>query len=421
MQLEHLFSPPEIAAKIAIAIGVGFLVGLEREWAQKDVGVRTFAVTSLVGMLGALLGSQVEVLAIIGCLLFIIFMNLRAVLAGRAPEITTSASLIAVCFLGILTGQGHLFTPVATAIILTMLLTWKTEFTRFAGGLTPQEIRSAVLLGLLGLVIYPLLPNHFIDKWGLFNPREAWVTVVVLAGIGFANYVLLRLYSNRGLYYAAVLGGLVNSTGAVAEVTRWVRPPEGQPIWLALGLILLTRTAMFVRNLGILLIFAPAAALLGAWSLLAMAITAALITWFGYRHGRASGQQSEQQMKISSPVSLRRVFSMGMLFVAIQVASSLAQRHAGRMGFLIVNFIGGLVSSASTAASAALLSSHGEIDSGLAATAVVVTSVASALVNLPLTYQQTRNKALSRAVALASIGVVILGLAVLGLVHKMTG
>ena len=110
--------------------------------------------------------------------------------------------------------------------------------------------------------------------------------MVVLAGIGFVNYVLLRLYSNRGLYYAAVLGGLVNSTGAVAEVARWVRPPEGESTSLALGLILLTRTAMFVRNLAILVIFAPAAAAQGFWSLLSMAVAAAVIAWTGHRKSK---------------------------------------------------------------------------------------------------------------------------------------
>jgi uncharacterized membrane protein (DUF4010 family) len=411
MQLQHLFPPPDVAVKIVIALGIGFLVGLEREWAQKDVGVRTFAVTSLLGMLGSLLGSEFAVLAAIGCLLFIVFINVRAIVANRAPEITTSASLMVVCFLGILAGKGHLFTPVASAIILTMLLTGKAEFTRFAGGLTPQEIRSAVLLGLLGLVIYPLLPNHFVDKWRLLNPREAWVTVVVLAGIGFANYVLLRVYSNRGLYYAAVLGGLVNSTAAAAEVARWARPLEGQSIFFALGLILLTRTAMFIRNLAILVLFAPAAAVKGLWPLVSMALTAALIAWIGHR----KSQPPEQPMKLSSPVSLRRVFSMGAIFVAIQITSSLAERHTGRLGFLIVSFIGGLVSSASTAASAALMSSRGEIDPPAAAAAVVLASISSALVNLPLTYQQTRNKALSWAVAAVSAVVVLIGLAALGI------
>ena len=139
MQIEHLFPPTEVAVKIAIALGVGFLVGLEREWAHKDIGVRTFAITSLLGMLGSLLGLHFALLAAVGCLLFIVFINLYAIRSNRSPEITTSVSLIVVCFLGILAGRGHLFTPVASAIILTMLLTWKAEFTRFAGGLTPQE------------------------------------------------------------------------------------------------------------------------------------------------------------------------------------------------------------------------------------------------------------------------------------------
>ena len=41
---------------------------------------------------------------------------------------------------------------------MTMLLAWKTELSRFAGGLQPSEIRSAVLLGLIGFVIYPVCP-----------------------------------------------------------------------------------------------------------------------------------------------------------------------------------------------------------------------------------------------------------------------
>ena len=172
-----------------------------------------------------------------------------------------------------------------------MLLAWKTELTRFAGGLTPQEIRSAVLLGLLSLVIYPLLPNHVIDKWHLLNPREAWIVVVVLAGIGFVNYVFLRVYSSQGLYYAAALGGLVNSTATVAELSRWLRPAENESISRAVGLILLTRISMFLRNLAILLIFGRAAVGTAVWPLLCMAFTAALITWIGRKNSKAAAHE----------------------------------------------------------------------------------------------------------------------------------
>jgi len=39
-------------------------------------------------------------------------------------------------------------------------LAWKTELARFYSGLLPEEIRSAVLLGLLGFVIYPILRSN---------------------------------------------------------------------------------------------------------------------------------------------------------------------------------------------------------------------------------------------------------------------
>jgi len=405
----HLFPPVAVTTKLAIALGIGTLVGLEREWAQKDIGVRTFAITSLFGMLCALLGREFELAGMVGSFLLVIYINLRGVLASRTLEITTSAALMVVALLGILVGEGHTFTPIATAIIVTMLLAWKSELTRFAGGLTPQEIRSAVLLGLLGLVIYPVLPNRFIDPWRLFNPREAWIVVIVLAGIGFVNYVLLRVYSSQGLYYAAALGGLVNSTAAVAELAHFVRPAEGDSITRALGVMLFPRIPMFLRNLAVLLIFAPAAANTAAWPLLSMAIVVALVVWRGAKKNKVPAHQ----LALSSPISLRRVLTMGAVFVCIQVFSALAERHLGHLGFLAVSLIGGLVSSASTSASAALLASDGKIAPSLAGAAVVLASVSSSLVCLPLIYQQTRHKALSRAVTLISVAVVLLGLGVL--------
>ena len=45
------------------------------------------------------------------------------------------------------------------------------------------------------------------------------MTVMLVAGMGFVNYVLLRIYGNRGLYYTALLGGLVNSPATVAELS----------------------------------------------------------------------------------------------------------------------------------------------------------------------------------------------------------
>ena len=158
-----ILPPLDVATKLAIAIGIGLLVGLEREWSHKDVGVRTFAITALFGTLSALVSVQLALLSSVGIFILLAFMNGRSLLVDRSLEMTTSVALLVTYVLGVLVGQGHLFTPVASAIVMTMLLAWKTELSKFAGDLKREEVRGAVLLALIGFVIYPLLPDRFID------------------------------------------------------------------------------------------------------------------------------------------------------------------------------------------------------------------------------------------------------------------
>src|ERR1035438_4631672 len=167
------FPPIEVAAKFAASLGIGLLVGIEREWSNKDLGARTFALTALLGTLAVLFEPALAITSLVGVLLIVVFANLRSLLVDRSLEATTSTALLVTFVLGTLVGRGHLFTPVAAAILMTMLLTWKGELRRFAGGLQPDEIRSAVLLGLLGLVVYPILPNRFVDQWQLLKIGRA--------------------------------------------------------------------------------------------------------------------------------------------------------------------------------------------------------------------------------------------------------
>jgi uncharacterized membrane protein (DUF4010 family) len=248
---------PIIAVQLAASLCIGMLVGIEREWANKEFGLRTFAFVSMLGMLSAHLPTALASLAFAGVLLLIAASDVRNFLASRPLELTTSMAALLVFVAGYLVGIGHVFTPVASAIVITMLLAWKLELQKFAGGLTLEEIRSAVLLGLLGFVIYPVIPDRFVDPWQLINPRAAWVIVIVIAGIGFVNYVLLKLYGTRGVYVSAFLGGLVNSTAAAAQLARPLGAANGMSIDVAVAALLLTIVAMFGRNLVILAIFFP--------------------------------------------------------------------------------------------------------------------------------------------------------------------
>jgi uncharacterized membrane protein (DUF4010 family) len=404
-----IFPPFVVATKIAIALGIGLLVGLERQWSQKDVGVRTFSITALLGCLSVLISMPLAAICLAGVLVLIVFMNGRSLLVDRSLEMTTSVALLVTFILGVLAGLGHFFTPIASAILMTMLLAWKTELQRFAGDLKLSEIRGAVLLGLIGFVIYPLLPNRFIDGWHLLNPRQSWLVVIIVAGLGFANYVLLRIFSNRGLYYTAVLGGLVNSTATVAELSRTVFNGESGASGTVVALVLLTSIAMFVRNLVILAIFAPAAVSIAMWPLLAMTAGALIFAW----KERERGTEPVKSLRLDSPVSLRHVLNLGGLFVLMEIVGTIGARFLGKFGFLALSLLGGMVSSASATAAAATMAIHGKLSPDVAGVATVFASIASALVNLPLVQRESHDKRLTRTLTVISLLMVAAGLVVL--------
>ena len=403
------FPVDSVAIKIAVSMGIGLLVGLEREWSQKDLGVRTFSITCLTGALSALVSREMEVGRLLGILTLVILTNVRALIHTKQLETTTSSVLLGTFVFGVLVGEGHLFTPVAAAIVVTLLLSAKQELRRFAGGLKPAEVRSAVLLGLIAFVIFPILPDQFIDRWRMVNPREVWITVVAIAAIGFVNYILLRVFSTKGLVYTAILGGLVNSTATIAELSAWLKEPPFQSQGSAYLFCFLTVIAMLLRNLVLLALFAEKALRFAVGPILAMTVCAAVFAFW-----RNPIPSVSPDLKLSSPISLRRVFSFGLLFVAIQMGSTVGRRLLGQSGVLLISFMGGLASSASTTAAAANLSARAEITPSIAALATVLTSISSALVNLPVIQKITGRQEMVRGLLIRSAIMVAVGIAVWG-------
>jgi uncharacterized membrane protein (DUF4010 family) len=168
---------------------------------------------------------------------------------------------------------------------------------------------------------------------------------------------------------------------------------------------------MFARNLVILAILSPPAVTTAAGSLVIMGALAAL---FARRAGtRASGAVAEVQLE--SPVSIKYVLEFSALFLVIQIVAQLGERYLGKFGFLGISALGGLVSSASTSAAAANMVVHGRSAPELAGSGVVLASVASALINLPIIQRNARNPVLFRRLAFLTLVLCVLGLAVLGL------
>lgn len=398
-----------IALKMAVSLGIGMLIGLERKWSNKEMGIRSFAMVALLGMLSSVIGTNFVIASLAGVLLMVLLNNGRNILVDRTLEITTSVALIVTFVLGVLVGLGHIFLPVAGSIAIMMLLAWKAELNKFAGGLKPGEVRSAVLLGLIGFVIYPILPDRYVDPWDLFNPADAWFSVIAISGIGFLNYFLLRVFSTNGLYLGAIFGGLVNSTATLAETSTRVQ--EAGMTSKISTLCLLTTIAMLARNLIILLIFSPISITSTLLPILAMSAVSGLWIWRDYLKEK-DNDDNIPTINLASPISLKNVLTFGFIFVVIAIGGTLLTKAFGNYGIMATGFFGGFVSSASTTAAAATMADHGKISASLAGSVTIVTSLTSALVSLPIVWKIIKDKAAVKKLTFQLVTVLLVGVAV---------
>jgi uncharacterized membrane protein (DUF4010 family) len=388
-----------------LALAIGLFIGIERERRHKEAGLRTFAFASVLGAVGGLLGDPFAWVVLLLVAVLVVFLNIETIRTDEGAEITTSAALFVTSFAGLLAGQGHTFTPSALGIATAALLAWKEPLAGFSQALTESELRSAILLAILAFVVYPILPVGSIDPWGLVDPRAAWITVILIAALGFTNYILLKLYGARGIEFTGFLGGLVNSTVTVAELTERAGNNNGSFTNIAYRGVILATTAMLVRNAVILGLLAPFA-LMNAAIALALMIAGASIAIFWRRtdttntdYGRSESwlesSLSTPLPALESPFSLTAAFKFGIIFLALDIAGTLAQRASGETGFYVVSALGGLVSSASAVASAANLSAAGTLSPYVAGNGAVLASAMSAIVNLPLVARLAKDRRLT--------------------------
>ncbi|MBB3224080.1 MgtC/SapB family protein [Pseudoduganella umbonata] len=403
----------EMLTRFALALALGLLIGLERERRKKEAGLRTFGFIAVLGAVGASLGDTYAYIVLILTGLLTIFLNLQDMRTHEGTELTTSAAMLVTCIAGIMCGKGHTLTPAAIMVSSTALLAWKDILQGFSIGLTERELRSALLLAILAIVIYPALPTGSIGPMGLIQPRAAWATVILIAGIGFVNYVLWKAFGARGVTIAGFLGGLVNSSVTVNELaSRVTGSAVGAVAAAAYRGILLATVAMVMRNAVILALLAPAVAVAGIGAFAAMLAATAFFV-FVRRHPAApeiKPAEEAQENQIVLPFSLWSALKYGLIFLLLHIVGVLTQKYFGNVGFYVVSALGGTVSSASAVAAAASLAAEGKLELDVAATGAILASLASVAINLPFVLR-VPNRRFVASIAVAMSVIAAVGLA----------
>ncbi|MBO4247325.1 MgtC/SapB family protein [Halomicrobium sp. IBSBa] len=369
---------PEVV-QLGLAVLLGMFLGLEREWSEKNAGIRTFALLTLLGAILSITGEPLLLVA--GALLVITMSVLLAVqsLLSSASEaslsLTTSASMFVAYGVGILVTQGFLIESVTIAVLSSLLLVLKRELHEFAWGLSKEEMQSATEFAILAFVVYPLLPDEAFGPWNAIEPRTVWLLVIAVSGIGLVNYVLVKRYRGRGFIATGFFGGLVNSTAVIAEMAQRAKQQPSLRS-LAVGAILISNAAMAFRNALVVVPFMPESAIIVGVPLGAITVTGIGLSLF------VSDLDQDFEAQLTSPFSLRNALVFGGLFLAVLVVSAGAEATFGANGFLTTSFLAGLISSGTATATAVTLVATDQISSDLAVAGVIAGTLASILVKV---------------------------------------
>ncbi|WP_277053261.1 MgtC/SapB family protein [Zestomonas thermotolerans] len=340
----------DLLLDFATALAAGLLIGAERGWRERDsaerlvAGIRSFGLTALLGALATLLASLhgIVVWAAIfaGLALLVVVSYLSELRREGDPGITSELALLTTFLLGSLAIGEHTSLAAAGAVVVALLLSLKEFLHRSLARLSGAEISGALKLLFISVVLLPALPNQGYGPWQVFNPYVTWWMVVLIAGLGFAAYMAIRLVgTHHGLLITALLGGIVSSTAMTLTLAR-LREQHGLQPLLAAGL-LATSALMFPRVLLEVGVVNPA--LLGAlaWPLGTATLVYAAGALFHWRRARAA-PAPDAEAPLNNPFELGPALRFALLLTLILFLVEAARRHLGDAGVYLVALLSGL-------------------------------------------------------------------------------
>ena len=243
-----------------VALAIGFLIGLERGWHERKqadgmrvAGLRSFALISLSGYLAGHLhqsiSSAIVPITFAGLIIIVAIAHWRQTGSGKDSGVTTLFTMIITFSLGLMVSAGETTHSVIIAVVVTLILRFKSTLHMGLAALRGEELTGIIQLALISLVLLPILPNKTIDPWNVLNPYQIWLMVVLIATLSLIGYFAIRLLgATRGVIVTSVFGGLASSTAVTVSLSRLSLIHTSMPKLFA-GAILLSSSIMFPRML----------------------------------------------------------------------------------------------------------------------------------------------------------------------------
>ena len=400
----------DLAVRFGVAVGLGLLLGLERERKREAEllfgGIRTFALIALLGAIGAFMQRELNqgwlVIAAFVSLSALVIVSYATTAARGELGITTEVTALLAFIVGALCGWEKIGVASVATVVCLLLLTFKDFLHRLARRVELADVEATLQFAVISVIILPLLPNQNFGPPPLdvINPYKIWLMVVLIAGLNFLGYLLVKvLGSEHGLVLTGILGGLVSSTAVTLSFSRRSRQEPSLSSAFVLA-ILVAWTIMFVRVFIMVGVVNRELARNLALALGCMAAAGLLISFFLWQRSKA--RETGTVSAGANPFELSEAIKFGFLFGFVTVVAKAAETYFGATGLYLAGALAGLTDVDAISLSMANLATMNPESLLIAARTIVIAVVANTLVKAVMAAFMGA-PALRRTVSLATI------------------
>jgi uncharacterized membrane protein (DUF4010 family) len=354
----------QLYIRLAISLGIGLLIGAERERrkgagpARASAGIRTFALASLAGGVSIAIGGELLLTAVaLGIAGLSMLAYKRSSLDD--PGLTSELALLTTTLLGALAVRDPVL-GAGLAAIVAILLAGRNRIHRFVRDvLTEQELHDALLFAGASLVILPLTPDRPIGPFQVLNLRVIWTLAIMVMLISSVGYVALRTLGPRiGLPLTGLTSGFVSSVATIgamgsraAKEGRLLRPAVAGAVLSTLSTVVQMVVVLWVTDFSTLAALRTPLILAGMMA----SLYAALFIGRSLTHAADYPDQHRRAFSLMGAVAFALTVS------AILFASAAIRQSAGSAGLIVAAGLAGFADTHAVAISTASLVAAGKI------------------------------------------------------------
>jgi len=379
----------EFVQDLALAVGLGLLVGLQREWrSERPAGIRTFALITLLGFLSGLAAQHHGAWVLVGAIVALAALLWLGNWLGerdsdnRDQGITTEVAALVMFLAGVILADDRVQAAVVITGVTAALLHWKAPLHAFTRRIDEGEFRAIIQFVLIALVLLPIVPDRTFGPFDVLNPFKIWLMVALIVGINLVSYLIHRsMSSSRGALLAGAVGGMISSTATTVSHARQSRGLEVPAESVSVVIVV----ASAIVNLRILIEIGVVGPALLAHALLPFSIMALFMAGCCFYLLRRGGRAETTAIRHENPAQVRTALSFGVLFAVVILVVAAVKTRFGPEAVYLVALISGLTDVDAITLSVADLFQTGRLEAADAWRVVLVASLSNLLFKAGIT------------------------------------